>query len=979
MKYLVYLSGLTFGMLLCLGMSPLFGQEYLEMLQDPGEKDFYKIQQKANEYFEANGTGKGSGHKQWRRFEYMMEPRVYPSGKLINPVAIAWDEYHRYINQQSTLRSGQNNGGGNGNGNGGNGGNTLATSGYWTSLGPTDHTLTTGWNGGIGRVNCVAHQSASTFYVGTPAGGLWKTTNTGSTWTPLTDGMPIIGVSGIAIHNTNNNIIYILTGDGDGGDTKSIGVLKTTNGGQTWLSTGLSWDVTDNIRGYKLMMHPTNSNILFAVTNDGMWKTTNGGSSWTKELSGSFRDAEFKPGSPSTMYLVSRNQFYRSTDTGDNWTNITSGLPSLSTSTRIAMGVSPANSSYVYLLYGRSNGFYGLYRSFDSGLNFGLKSSTPNILGYSSTGSDTKSQYSYDLAIAVDPNNVGIVYIGGINVWKSTNFGSSWTISSYWREDNASFEYTHADIHALDFYGSTLYCGSDGGIYRTTNGGSNWSDISSGLAISQYYRISQSTSTSNLIIGGTQDNGCNEWTSTTNKHMRGADGMECIIAHNNNNIYYTTLQYGKMSKSTNGGASWTGVTPPSELDSDGNGQGAWVTPYIMHPTNSNILYAGYSDIHKTTNGGSTWTSVYSGSVDHKAMAMGTSNTSKIYAATSTVMRKSTNAGSTWSTITGTLPVGSASITYIAVNPSNSNDVFVTFSGYSAGNKVFRSTNSGTSWTNISGNLPNIPVNCIVYENTGGSPDDAIYIGTDVGIFYRDNTLGNWVPYMNGLPNVIVRELEINYFSNEIRAATHGRGLWESPLYSSCPSYYYLTNANKPGSGGYRYYQSSDSIFSSRDIDGGEGVQIHYASQQIKLGTGFHVESGSFFNAYLDNCGSGIPQMRMANGVYEGPMAGVTRPIVDIEQEVMGLPLQEKPMLVYPNPFSKRTNIEFTVMEYAPVTVEVMSTDGKRIELLIDNELLDAGTHTTTFDGSKFPDGIYYCRMIIGDKVQSQKMILHHIR
>jgi hypothetical protein len=143
----------------------------------------------------------------------------------------------------------------------------------------------------------------NTLWVGLPSGGIWKTTNNGGSWTPLSDGLPTIGVSGIAIHPTDPNIIWILTGDGDAADTKSIGVLKSTNGGTTWATTGLTWNASDENRGYKLMIDPANSNTLWAVTTLGLYKTTNGGTSWTNVFSGDFRDLEFKPGTSSTMYL----------------------------------------------------------------------------------------------------------------------------------------------------------------------------------------------------------------------------------------------------------------------------------------------------------------------------------------------------------------------------------------------------------------------------------------------------------------------------------------------------------------------------------------------------------------------------------------------------------------------------------------------------------------------------------------------------
>ena len=229
-------------------------------------------------------------------------------------------------------------------------------------------------------------------------------------------------------------------------------------------------------------MHPTNYNILFATTTDGIYKTTDGGVTWTHMGFGIFYDIEFKPGSPSVMYATSSTQFFRSTDTGDTWTEITAGVPT--NAWRMEIGVTPDVPTYVYLLCGPAFGdhtFVGVYRSGDSGQSFTLKSNSPNILGASSTGSDSAQN----------------------------NYGSYWNITSYWYEDNNSIGYTHADIHGLEInpLNNHLYCGSDGGIYKSTDFGNNWTDLTPGISNTQFYRIAGYEPDEYLIIGGTQDNG----------------------------------------------------------------------------------------------------------------------------------------------------------------------------------------------------------------------------------------------------------------------------------------------------------------------------------------------------------------------------------------------------------------------------------------------------------------------------------------
>jgi hypothetical protein len=263
------------------------------------------------------------------------------------------------------------------------------------------------------------------------------------------------------------------------------------------------------------------------------------------------------------------------------------------------------------------------------------------------------------------------------------------------------------------------------------------------------------------------------------------------------------------------------------------------------------------------------------------MAIGTNNTGRIYASVdnSKTVYMSNDAGATFTTISGPLPSGS--ITYIAVNPDNSPEVWVTYGGYTAGRKVYRSGNAGTSWTNMSGSLPNIPVNCIVFQDTDGVPDNAVYVGTDVGVYYRDDDIGDWIPFMNGMPSVIVTDLYIHYNSGQITAATYGRGFWRSDLYSDCPTAYGLTVGNDPSNPnytGFQHYEASSSVTSTRTITGGIGTDVTYqAGSYVSLLVGFHAKTGNEFHALIGPCSGTAPEPPLANtnygitGTYAGQM------------------------------------------------------------------------------------------------------------
>ena len=745
-------------------------QDYLDLIHNPTESTtLQEVQQLAESYFANRDKGRGSGYKQYKRWEYRMERFVNTDGKLSNFSKLNWEA------SQTLNNTSQNN-------------NKMA--GSWSPLGPFSYSNgNSGYNGGLGRVNVIAFHptDVNTIYVGVPAGGIWKTTNGGSSWLPMSDTLASLGVSGIAVDHSNPDTVYILTGDGDGGDTYSIGVMKSIDGGATWNTTGLTWGVTNFVRGYKLLMHPTNSNIMFAVTTDGILKTDDGWATWTNVRSGSYRDIEFKPGTPSTVYAVSTSTFYRSTDTGDNWLTISSGLPT--GENRVAIAVTPANSNYVYYLAGPggANGggtFNGMYRSTDSGTTFSNMSTTPNILGNNINGGGSSDQSWYDLAMAVNPADADNTITGGVNVWRSVNGGVSHTLSAHWYFPSAP-QYVHADIHDLSYnlLDNKLYCGSDGGISVSTDNGVTWTNIWDGLQIMQLYKIAGTESNEDLLLGGAQDNGSNKYTGTTTiTHIQGGDGMDCMVDYNNNNNLYYSFQNGGLRRSTNGGNSATGIQPSGS-------NGAWVTPYAMDATNPSIIYGGYSDVYRSVNMGDTWTNL--GSDGRGALTVGINDGSRIYAANGSSIQTSANTGGSWTSITG--PWGGLTITSITVDPANASRVWVTLGGYTNGEKVYESVNAGSSWMNISAGLPNTPALSLAYENTGGSPMDAIYVGMAVGVYYSSDTTA-WTAYSTGLPNVPVFDLEINHTNMKLRAGTFGRGIWETPLFSPLSCDIASTNA-----------------------------------------------------------------------------------------------------------------------------------------------------------------------------------------
>ena len=584
-----------------------------------------------------------------------------------------------------------------------------------------------------------------------------------------------MGVSAIAVDYTNSDVIYIGTGDDDGGDTYSIGMFKSTDGGSTWNEVTPGTASLFGTRIYRIIIHPTDHNTVFIASASGCFKSTDAGASWSLLRSGTWRDMELKPNDPNTIYLANKS-FARSVNGGASWTTTTIGLPNSVSVNRAEIAVSPDNPDYVYFLAGKNSdaSFLGLYRSNNDGVSFSMQANTPNLFAYDMQGNNaTAGQSWYDMALTVSPQNAEEVYVGGINVWRSLDGGLSWDIKTHWVYP-PNVAYVHADIHTLEIVGNRLYCGSDGGIFISTNQGDNFADLSPGLSITQFYRIGGSEQVPHKVMGGTQDNGCNLIENNNARHIQGADGMETLIAPNDSLIIYTSSQNGGFRRSDDGGQTSSGIFPTK------SGEGAWVTPLAMNPQDNDMLLAGFDQVYISLNRGSSDQAISNFSLGgqnlrHIAIAP-SAGYSHFYAATYDELMATFDAGATWNSIHSGLP--NAAISSITVHPTNPIKLWVTFSGIQDGEKVYVTEDGGVTWTNISSNLPNLPVNCLVHQN---GTIDGIYIGTDVGIYYTDGTLAGWQQYSTGLPNVIVRDLEINYTVGKLRAGTYGRGLWESDL------------------------------------------------------------------------------------------------------------------------------------------------------------------------------------------------------
>lgn len=727
------------------------------------KKTFKEITDAAEAYFSTiDKFKKGSGLKPYERWKYHTSFFVKPDGTMATSEDLlqAWKKKNAMNASQRSVNDVSN----------------------WTSIGPFAHNATGSSSPGQGRLNTIAEDPSdpTVLYAGAPAGGLWKSVDSGVNWTSLTDHLPQIGVSGIAIHPTNSNIIYIATGDDDSSDSSAVGIWKSLDGGTTWNTTG---SLTGNPYSMnEIYIHPNNPNTVLVATSSGVHKTTDGGTSWTRKLTGNIIDIKMKPGDPTIWYAASNSTFYRSVDTGESFSAV--GITGFANSGKIVIDVTPADPELVYFVSATySSVFNGVYRSEDSGVSFEKTNQTSNFF---------VGQAWYDLALAVSDTNPNIVYVGEIDLWKSNNSGDSFTKVNSWNdpEDPA---YTHADIHFLRFFNEKLFAGTDGGVYVSSNAtysNLSFTDLSENLVISQFYKISVANQYPGNMAGGLQDNGIYAYDQSRWNVFEGGDGMTTVVDPVDPEHFYGFIQYGGGLRQTEDAGktrSTTISTPSNEIGPNDSG-GEWVTPLTMNSQGE--IYAGYKELYKIEN--DDWVQVsdesFSDDLDH--IEIDPNDDDNIYVSEKETLYRSTNAGTAFTEIHSF----STFINSIEISNTDSNTAWIVTSW-----SVYKTTNlldPDPVFTDITGNLPSDAK--FVLQHHKRSTNNTIYLGTALGVYTTNDDISDWQPFDNNLPNVAVRDLKIHEEDALLIAATYGRGLFQTPIPEQLPEYdVRLVNIHNP--------------------------------------------------------------------------------------------------------------------------------------------------------------------------------------
>jgi len=731
------LKFVTLLIFLFLGSSSLEAQLFHENLANKGELSFDDIVKTTEKHYDKIGRERGKGYKQFQRWKYWAE-RNLDANRKVRSNFQALKEYNKFTSKTATTNRNFD--------------------GIYEELGPQATINTSTWSSALGRVSAIGLDPTDDNHVivGSPTGGIWKTTDLGGSWTPLYDFAALIDVYSLEISHLNSDHYWAgLNG----------ALIKSTDGGMSWTNTSgaPSSQIYNTVE-----MHPADASILFAVAQSGgqVVKSNDGGSNFYTVMDhvSQMYDLEFHPTDPNIIYASGNGAMYKSTDTGESFSEITSGPWSGNTANTMMMAVGPAEANYVYVLEETGGGFNAIYLSTDEGLTWTTITDNTcgcqNMLGYDQNG--TGGQAPRDMDIIVSPTDPNEIHIAGTETWRSLDLGQNWNQTTEWNVPGAS-NFIHADIDLLIYDNNRIVAGTDGGIYLSTDEAVSWTDITFGLGIRQFYRIGASQTDADRVSGGSQDNGTGILVAGSWYDFMGADGMETFIDWSNADKVYGTTQFGGLYKSADGGQTVSSFSGPG-------GNGNWVTPFEQDTEDPSTIYTGREELFKSTNEGGTWEAISAfaaGSLDELKIAP--SDNQYIYVAIDGNMHYTSNGGSSWNSSA----VGSGVVNYISVNPYDPLTVALAVSG--SANRVLESTDGGATWTNIAANLPaGVGIECVLYEpiENGG-----LFCGGNPGIYYTANTTSpSWEDDTHNLPLVRVTELDIR--NQVMYVGTYGRGLWK---------------------------------------------------------------------------------------------------------------------------------------------------------------------------------------------------------
>jgi photosystem II stability/assembly factor-like uncharacterized protein len=665
----------------------------------------------------------------------------------------------------------------------------------WTFLGPRPIENDDDASGRISSI-IVDPVDPDIIYLAGAQGGVWKSSDGGVNWTPLTDHLSSLASGALAFNPANSNIIYYGTGElhYSGDSQYGDGLFKTTDAGNTWAKIAEKSVVGSYISS--IIVSSQDQNIIHLGSNFGYLRSTDGGSTWSNLLNQFHCNSLAKsPADPSVIFAAIHSYgIYKSTDDGASWTQLLNGLPT-SGFRRIDMAISQNIPDVIYAGFIADDGsLYGMYKTTNAGANWFDLPNTPNYVRY---------QGWYDNCVIVDPLNPDICYAGGVFPYDpetdyglilTTDGGESWTDINIGENGQV-----HPDHHCLAIGSDgALWDGCDGGIWKTYDQGTNWINCNHDLGITQFYTVAIHPTDSNFLLGGTQDNGTARFEGGFGwPQVSAGDGGPSAVEWDSPNIYYTTYVFLRNLIRWDDNIYYTtyvflrnlirwddGVYQDNVTGPWTDDRASWCNGALeVDPNQPNTLLAGTHRVYRTTNSGTDWT-LLSGDLTNgghlRSMAIAQGYSDIIYTGSSDGQVYFTSDASSWYSRDSGLP--NSPITTVIINPANWQNVYLC-ADRSSGGRVYSTINAGISWNNETGDLPaGLRGRSLAVDFNALPP--ALYLGTDYGVYSSIDGGTTWIKDSANLPNVEIYDMRIDSYNNLLTVATHGRGMYRSSLTGS---------------------------------------------------------------------------------------------------------------------------------------------------------------------------------------------------
>jgi photosystem II stability/assembly factor-like uncharacterized protein len=653
--------------------------------------------------------------------------------------------------------------------------------GVWQEIGPrripNGQTYGTNRIDVIGRVASIAVDPSDPKHllVGGAGGGIWESQDTGATWAPRSDQLPSLAIGAVTFDPSAPSRVYAGSGEGNFYWNLGAGVYKSTDGGSTWTVAGEAPFV--GVGFFDLVVDPKSPSILYAATTKGFYTSADNGASWTVRRPGMCWDVSVHPNGGAVEVLATFGDgLFASTNAGKSFTRVT--LPSSPSSPWLRLAVDRvATSPDVAYVFGAAGTAAYLWRRTGTtwtkvklpAVNHDPNHYYPNKLEI--------GQAQYDWYVAAPQDNTEQVFIGAIDAFRGKLTGSTWKWTNVTTQGANSI---HPDQHCLTFSPNNskiIYAGSDGGIFRSSDTGATWQPLNNGLGICEIEYLASDPNTWQWLLAGLQDNGTIVYTGSTDwTHVGDGDGGDCGVNQLNPKVVYHSYYDVSLDRSADKGASWTDLKPPPFSAFDQPPTSLFYPPVEV----SGLTVAiGAKSLVVTKSGADPWTTVPLGlssgelpstmrAIDANTLLLGTTRGG---------MLKMTWNGTSWEKTQLASPAPRY-ISCIAVDPSNTQRIWVTLSEVGGGS-VYRSDNGGTSWVNCTAGLPpDIPMNSVVADPANYK---RVWVAADVGVYESTNLGSSWAPFSSGLPNAMAVDLILHKQDRMLICATRNRGAWAIPV------------------------------------------------------------------------------------------------------------------------------------------------------------------------------------------------------